>query len=171
MNVAGREREDERSACAAVWDCLGEVADPEIPVISIVDLGIVRDVRRSEHRVEVDVAPTYSGCPATEVIEQLVVTALAAHGIRNVHVKRVLSPPWTTDWISDAGREKLLAYGIAPPAGSANKRALSSNDRPLACPRCRSRQTSRVSEFGSTACKASYKCDVCLEPFEYFKCI
>ena len=171
MNAAGRESNGERNMYAAIWDYLDEVADPEIPVVSIVDLGIVRAVRRSAGRLEVDLAPTYSGCPATEVIEQRVIAALAAQGVADVHVNRVLSPPWTTDWISESGRQKLLAYGIAPPSGSASKRGLMSADRPLACPRCQSTRTSRVSEFGSTACKASYKCDDCLEPFEYFKCI
>ncbi len=171
MNAADRKPDQERNMYATIWDYLEEVADPEIPVVSIVDLGIVRAVRRSGGKLEVDLAPTYSGCPATEVIEQRVISALAAQGIADVRVNRVLSPPWTTDWISESGRKKLLAYGIAPPSGSASKRALMAADRPLACPRCRSTQTSRVSEFGSTACKASYKCDDCLEPFEYFKCI
>lgn len=169
--MASRESQERRSQIADIWGCLAEVADPEIPIISIVDLGIVRDVRITSDGVDVDVAPTYSGCPATEVIEQLVVVALEAQGIENVRVKRVLSPPWTTDWISGSGRDKLHAYGIAPPAGSASKRSMFSADRPAACPRCESQQTTRVSEFGSTPCKASYKCEVCLEPFEYFKCI
>ena len=161
----GSTREDD------VWARLAAVADPEIPVVSVVDLGIIRHVEVGEDCVEVDVAPTYSGCPATEVIEQQVREALDELGVARVTVRRVLSPPWTTDWISAAGREKLAAYGIAPPAGRAGKRALFEADRPVACPRCRSMETTRVSEFGSTACKASYKCDACLEPFEYFKCI
>jgi ring-1,2-phenylacetyl-CoA epoxidase subunit PaaD len=138
------------------------VPDPEIPVVSVVDLGIVRDVSVSDGAVEVSVAPTYSGCPATEVIEREIKAALEKQGVEQVSVKRVLSPPWTTDWISDSGREKLRAYGIAPPAGM---------QKTIACPRCGSTDTSRVSEFGSTACKASWRCDACLEPFEYFKCI
>ena len=169
MNVplprAGRIGEDD------VWACLASVADPEIPVVSVVDLGIVRRVEVDDDRVEVDVAPTYSGCPATEVIEERVRAALDELGAARVTVRRVLSPPWTTDWISAAGRDKLAAYGIAPPVGRAGKRALFEADRPVACPRCGSLATTRVSEFGSTACKASYKCDACLEPFEYFKCI
>ena len=155
---------------AAIWACLEGIADPEIPILSLVDLGIIRDVRVGDG-VDIDVAPTYSGCPATEVIEQQVREALDEVGVARVTVRRVLSPPWTTDWISAAGREKLAAYGIAPPAGRAGKRALFEADRPVACPRCQSMETTRVSEFGSTACKASYKCDTCLEPFEYFKCI
>lgn len=149
---------------------LDDVADPEIPVLSITDLGIVRDVIVNG-TVTVALAPTYSGCPATEVIEQSVVDALHEHGIEDVTIKRVLSPPWTTDWISAAGREKLRAYGIAPPEHGASKRELLHGERRVACPRCNSQETRLVSEFGSTACKASYKCDDCLEPFEYFKCI
>ncbi len=153
-----------------VWERLASVADPEIPVVSVVDLGIIRGVDVDGNDVVVGVAPTYSGCPATEVIEQLVTAAVEEMGVHAV-IKRVLSPPWTTDWITETGRDKLEAYGIAPPAGQAGKRALFGEDRPVACPRCKAVTTTRVSEFGSTACKASYKCDACLEPFEYFKCI
>jgi ring-1,2-phenylacetyl-CoA epoxidase subunit PaaD len=140
---------------------LSEVADPEIPVLSITDLGIVRDVDCSDG-VTVAVAPTYSGCPATEVIEALVAAALEERGVDKVRVERVLSPPWTTDWITPEGREKLRLYGIAPPER---------RDQPIACPRCSAENTELVSEFGSTACKASYRCLDCLEPFEYFKCL
>ena len=153
-----------------ILDWLSQVADPEIPVLSITDLGIVRDVVVND-TVTVSLSPTYSGCPATEVIEQSVVDALHERGIDEVEIKRVLSPPWTTDWISDEGREKLREYGIAPPERGASKRALLHGNRVIACPRCGSTTTSVVSEFGSTACKASYKCGDCLEPFEYFKCI
>ncbi len=149
---------------------LSEVPDPEIPVLTITDLGIVRDVSVNGE-VVVALTPTYTGCPATEVIEQSVVTALHEHGVRNVSINRVLSPPWTTDWISDEGRDKLRDYGIAPPESGGSKRALLQGERQIACPRCASINTSLVSEFGSTACKASYKCSDCLEPFEYFKCI
>ena len=144
-----------------ILDWLSEVADPEIPVLTIMDLGIVRDVDCSDG-VTVSLTPTYSGCPATEAIEASVVAALEDRGVSDVHIKRVLSPPWTTDWISSEGREKLRVYGIAPPER---------RNRPIACPRCSSTSTSRVSEFGSTACKASYRCLECLEPFEYFKCL
>ena len=149
---------------------LGQVADPEVPVLSITDLGIVRDVEIGE-TITVSLSPTYSGCPATEVIEKSVVDALREHGVEHVEIRRVLSPPWTTDWISDAGREKLRQYGIAPPASGAAKRAILGGDVEVACPRCGATATERVSEFGSTACKASYRCRDCLEPFEYFKCI
>ena len=149
---------------------LGQVPDPEIPVLSITDLGIVREVEIGE-RVTVSLSPTYSGCPATEVIENSVLDALHDHGVDDVEIKRVLSPPWTTDWISEKGRKKLRDYGIAPPEKGAGKRALLHGERQVACPRCGTTATELVSEFGSTACKASYRCSECLEPFEYFKCI
>jgi len=154
-----------------IWAWLADVADPEIPVVSIVDLGIVRDFRRQKNGIEVDVAPTYSGCPATEVIEQSIIDALEEKGLAPVTIKRLLSPAWTTDWISERGRTKLREYGIAPPAHAAGKSELLRGERQVACPRCTSLQTTCVSEFGSTACKAAYKCDDCLEPFEYFKCL
>ncbi len=154
MVATGFEREQ-------ILDWLSDVADPEIPVLTIMDLGIVRDVDCSDG-VTVSLTPTYSGCPATEAIEASVVAALEDRGVADVRIRRVLSPPWTTDWISNEGREKLRIYGIAPPER---------RNRPIACPRCNSTTTERVSEFGSTACKASYKCLECLEPFEYFKCL
>jgi len=144
-----------------ILEWLSEVADPEIPVLTITDLGIVRDVDCSEG-VTVSLTPTYSGCPATEVIESSVAAALEERGVEDVRIRRVLSPPWTTDWITPEGREKLRVYGIAPPER---------RERPIACPRCGSDKTDVVSEFGSTACKAAYKCLDCLEPFEYFKCL
>ena len=150
---------------------LAEVPDPEIPVLTITDLGIVRDVEFDEDAVTVALAPTYSGCPATEFIERSVVDELKQHGIDHVTIKRQLAPPWTTDWITEAGRQKLKAYGIAPPETGGGKRALLRGTREIACPRCESTATALVSEFGSTACKASYRCESCLEPFEYFKCI
>lgn len=149
---------------------LHSVADPEIPVLSIMDLGIVRDLQLDGQEVVVHVSPTYTGCPATEMIEQMIVARLEANGVGRVTIKRVLSPPWTTAWLSEAGRQKLRKYGIAPPERGAGKGSLL-RQHIVHCPRCSSERTSRVSEFGSTPCKASYKCDVCLEPFEYFKCI
>ena len=145
-----------------VWTWLEAVPDPEIPVLSIVDLGIVRGVAVTSDGITVEVAPTYSGCPATEVIEKSIMDSLLARGPVNVVLKRVLSPPWTTAWITEEGREKLHAYGIAPPAVSS---------KAIACPRCSATSTTLVSEFGSTPCKAAYKCDDCFEPFEYFKCL
>ena len=153
-----------------VWDWLADVPDPEIPVVSVVDLGIVRNINIGDDTVEVEVAPTYSGCPATEVIESSILEKLVDEGLKGVSIKRVLSPPWTTDWITESGRDKLRDYGIAPPVGSASNRELLGKGA-VHCPRCGTSQTTVVSEFGSTACKASYKCDECLEPFEYFKCI
>ncbi len=153
-----------------VLDWVSQVPDPEIPVLTISDLGIVRGVS-IDGDVVVELTPTYSGCPATEAIEQSVIETLRAHGIDDVRIKRVLSPPWTTDWITAEGREKLKRYGIAPPAEGGSKRELLHGKRTVACPRCDSQQTTIVSEFGSTPCKASYRCEACLEPFEYFKCI
>ena len=153
-----------------IWRLLAEVPDPEIPVVSVVDLGMVRAVDAGPDGVCIDVSPTYSGYPATEVIEDSIEAKLVEAGVGPVTVRRVLSPPWTTDWISEAGREKLREYGIAPPVGSASRRELTGKAA-VRCPRCGSSETTVVSEFGSTACKATWKCDACLEPFEYFKCI
>jgi ring-1,2-phenylacetyl-CoA epoxidase subunit PaaD len=154
-----------------VWSLLSTLPDPEVPVVSVVDLGMIRDVTVCGDSVEVSVAPTYSGCPATEVIEHSIIALLRDHGMTGVRLRRVLSPPWTTDWISDEGRAKLLAYGIAPPATASGKREILGSKLKIACPRCKGLETTQVSEFGSTPCKASYKCRECLEPFEYFKCI
>jgi len=145
---------------AQVYKWLARVPDPEIPVLSILDLGIVRAVTVKD-KVTVTLTPTYSGCPATEAIESSVLAALSSHGVDDITIRRVLSPPWTTDWITDDGREKLRKYGIAPPSPNLE----------IACPQCESLNTERVSEFGSTACKASWRCCDCLEPFEYFKCL
>ena len=150
---------------------LDRVPDPEIPVLSVNDLGIVRGVRVDEGRVTVSVTPTYTGCPATEVIESLIERELKRRGVEEVGIERLLSPPWTTDWLSDAARSKLEKYGIAPPRAGGGKRGLTGLAIEVSCPRCSSSRTSRVSEFGSTPCKASFRCDECLEPFEYFKCI
>lgn len=153
------------------WQVLGQVADPEIPVVSVVDLGIVRDVRPAGGDVVVSIVPTYSGCPATEVIERDILAALRDNGFPGAAVETLLSPPWTTDWISERGRDRLRAYGIAPPAGSASLRRMQEPDLPAACPRCAALDTTRISEFGSTPCKAAWRCNACLEPFEQFKCI
>jgi ring-1,2-phenylacetyl-CoA epoxidase subunit PaaD len=154
-----------------VWELLAAVPDPEIPVLSIVDLGIVRYVRRAEDgRVRVGITPTYSGCPATEVIRHMVRAALDRAGLGEALLEEVLSPPWTSDWLTAEGRAKLRAFGIAPPAQPvANPRRLW-QQTPVSCPRCGSETTERVSEFGSTPCKAHYRCVVCGEPFDYFKC-
>jgi len=162
---------DDQPTVLQVWTWLEAVPDPEVPVLSIADLGIIRGVSVTLEGVEIEVSPTYSGCPATEMIEQSIVECLRDKGIDDVALKRVLSPPWTTAWITDEGREKLRAYGIAPPADEAGKGSILGGSRAIACPRCGATATTRVSEFGSTPCKASYKCDACFEPFEYFKCL
>ncbi len=153
------------------WDVLARVADPEIPVISVTELGIVREVRVDGDAVAVVVTPTYSGCPATEVIEQSIVGALREAGAAAVRVHTQLTPPWTTDWITPAAQEKLRRYGIAPPgmiAGQGDPQPVSFAAR-VDCPLCGSGNTERLSAFGATACKALYRCRDCREPFEYFK--
>ena len=140
---------------APIWTVLAGVADPEIPVVSVVDLGIVRSVEPDR----VVVTPTYTGCPATQVIERDIRAALDAAGYRDVRIETALSPAWTTDWISEEGRRKLRAYGIAPPTRSA-----------VACPQCGSADTEEISRFGSTPCKALWRCRACAEPFDLFKC-
>ncbi len=155
---------------AAIRALLDRVPDPEIPVLSIVDLGIVRDVRPGAEAPEVVITPTYAGCPATRVIERSIRAALDAAGFGSTRIVVALSPPWTTDWLTAAGREKLRAYGIAPPiAGGHDKGALFTEPQ-VDCPRCGSRDTERIGEFGSTPCKAHWRCRACLEPFDYFKC-
>ena len=141
---------------ADIWAVLKNVPDPEIPAVSILDLGIVRGVEEEK----VIITPTYSGCPATQFIEQSIRDALDAAGYRNVAIETVLSPPWTTDWISEEGKAKLAAYGIAPPDLA----------KAATCPRCGSTDTEEVSRFGSTPCKAQWRCKSCLEPFDRFKC-
>jgi ring-1,2-phenylacetyl-CoA epoxidase subunit PaaD len=143
---------------AAVMAVLETVPDPEIPVLTITDLGIVRAIVQNPPRVLI--SPTYTGCPATVAIEVLIREALDKAGFGDVHIERVLFPPWTTDWISARGRERLHAYGIAPPSPSAK----------AACPQCGSSDTVEVSRFGATPCKAQWRCNACLEPFERFKC-
>jgi ring-1,2-phenylacetyl-CoA epoxidase subunit PaaD len=157
---------------ARLRELLARVPDPEIPVLSVLDLGVVRHLReRPDGTIEVGVSPTYSGCPATRVIKADIVQALERDGYRAVTVD-VLSPPWTSDWISEEGRRKLAAYGIAPPAKAVTSaRLLLQPDLAIACPRCNSTSTMKLSEFGSTPCKALYRCESCLEPFDYFKCI
>ncbi len=152
----------EKPTLDQVWAWLDAVPDPEIPVISLVDLGIIRDVQWQGETLEVTVTPTYSGCPATTIINLDIETALRGHGIKNLSLKRQLSPAWTTDWLSEKGRAKLEGYGIAPPRAAGG---------PEHCPRCKSKAVERISQFGSTPCKAQWRCTDCLEPFDYFKCI
>jgi len=165
-------------AVAEVWTWLAEVPDPEIRVLSIVDLGIVREVAWSDAggRAEcvVTITPTYSGCPATAVIAESIVTALRDHGVADVRLETRIAPAWTTDWLSDAAKRKLKQYGIAPPAqqavavGAIGRGARTDPD--VDCPRCGSSRTQCSSWFGSTPCKAMYRCLDCLEPFDHFKC-
>jgi len=155
---------------AQAWATLARVPDPEVPVLSVVDLGIVRAVDVADDQVAVTLTPTYSGCPATEVIHDAVVQALKQAGAREVRVTTTLDPPWTTDWISPEAAEKLRAYGIAPPHLSAGQaQTLHFHPKNIACPRCGSLNTQRLSAFGATACKALHRCLDCLEPFEHFK--
>ena len=152
-----------------VWRWLAEVPDPEIPVISLVDLGIVRDVAWEEETLVVMVTPTYSGCPAMNMITLEIELALEREGFRNSKVRTVLSPAWTTDWMSEDGRNKLREYGIAPPQPASSRRALFGVEQ-VKCPQCGSSDTEVLSEFGSTSCKALWRCKSCREPFDYFKC-
>lgn len=156
------------------WDVLGEVLDPEVPALSVCDLGIVRDVIERGDHIEVVLTPTYSGCPATEAIEQGVLAALEREGLGPARATLRRAPAWTTDWISDEGRRKLRDYGIAPPGPVAADegvvvRFLPRAGAAVACPHCGSGDTERLSAFGSTACKAMYRCRACREPFEHFK--
>lgn len=147
-----------------LWDLLDAVVDPEIPVLSLWDLGVLQNVRRDGQQVVVEITPTYSGCPAMVEMSQMVEACLRDAGCAEVQVKTLLAPAWSTDFMTDQGRQKLREYGIAPPLGRA------ANEK-ICCPQCGSANSQRISEFGSTACKALYRCGDCLEPFDYFKCI
>ncbi|MEZ5922071.1 MAG: 1,2-phenylacetyl-CoA epoxidase subunit PaaD [Parvularculaceae bacterium] len=151
-----------------IWRWLADVPDPEIPVLSVVDLGIVRGVQWKGNRLTIAVTPTYSGCPATAVISLEIAEAIRRRGVDDVKIETCLSPAWSTDWISDEGRAKLKAYGIAPPVADA--RCVGDLKNPIVeCPHCGSAATEQVSRFGSTPCKAHWRCRDCLEPFDYFK--
>lgn len=154
-----------------LWDLLAGVPDPEIPVLTVADLGVLRSVEADGDGWVVTITPTYSGCPAMHAIEQDLRARLTENGIP-ARIATVYDPPWTTDWLSESGRAKLKAYGIAPPAeASSSKRSLLGLDPVVACPHCDSKNTAKLSEFGSTACKALYRCDQCMQPFDYFKCL
>jgi ring-1,2-phenylacetyl-CoA epoxidase subunit PaaD len=160
----------------AIWEILESVPDPEIPVLTVVDLGIVRHVRwltagDGQPELHVGITPTYSGCPATEVIRGMVGAALEREGYAGAIIEEVLSPAWTSDWLTEAGRRKLESFGIAPPERSVSSPRYLFRAPVVACPRCGSHASEKVSEFGSTPCKAHYRCTSCLEPFDYFKCI
>lgn len=152
---------------------LKEIPDPEIPVISVVELGVVRKIELNNSKVTVTVTPTYSGCPAMKQMEDDIRAKIHENGISDVEIKMTYSPAWTTDWISDEAKEKLRVYGIAPPEHSTidKKVLLGLQERVVKCPQCGSAATEMISQFGSTACKSLYKCKDCLEPFDYFKCL
>jgi ring-1,2-phenylacetyl-CoA epoxidase subunit PaaD len=151
------------------WDAAASVVDPEIPVLTIADLGVLRDVTVSDGHVEVAITPTYSGCPAMNMIALEIELVLEREGFSKPKILTVLSPAWTTDWMSEDGRRKLKEYGIAPPRPSSSRRALFGVQE-VACPQCDSKETELLSEFGSTSCKALWRCKSCREPFDYFKC-
>lgn len=166
-----------------IFNILSEVCDPEIPVLSIVDLGIVRNVEidrlptsdfqlPTSDFIKITITPTYTGCPAMKVIEEDIFSAMKNNGFENVEIKTILSPAWTTDWLTEEGKEKLRQYGIAPPEKTtADKNILFGKSKEIACPLCGSLNTEMKSQFGSTACKSLYVCKNCKEPFDYFKCI
>jgi len=154
---------------AQAWRVLAQVPDPEVPAVSVTELGIVREVRSAGEALTVVVTPTYSGCPATEAIEAAIREALRAAGAHHVRIETRLSPAWTTDWLAPAAAQKLRAYGIAPPPPTGGGQPLRFVPPAPPCPRCGAKQTERLSEFGATACKALYRCNACREPFEYFK--
>lgn len=155
-----------RTSTSEIWDWLKQIADPEIPVLSIVDLGIVRDVQwtSDESELVITITPTYSGCPALEVIAGDIRSSMKEHGIEQLRLETKLSPAWTTDWMNEQAKERLRLYGIAPPS-----RLVSILDVAVSCPHCGSRSTELMSRFGSTPCKAIHKCRSCLEPFDAFK--
>jgi ring-1,2-phenylacetyl-CoA epoxidase subunit PaaD len=151
------------------WDAASRVVDPEIPVLTIADLGVLREVKVSDGHVEVAITPTYSGCPAMNMIALEIELALEREGFAKPKIRTVLSPAWTTDWMSEDGRRKLKDYGIAPPQAASSRRALFGVQE-VTCPQCGSDNTELLSEFGSTSCKALWRCRSCREPFDYFKC-
>lgn len=152
---------------AQLFNLLSEVVDPEIPVLTLLDLGVLRDISVAHGKVSVTITPTYAGCPAMETMQADIKAVLANAGYGQVEVRQQLSPAWSTDWMTQSAREKLRAYGIAPPVKSACNQI---PDR-IECPQCSSSDVKKISEFGSTACKALYQCQDCREPFDYFKCL
>jgi ring-1,2-phenylacetyl-CoA epoxidase subunit PaaD len=160
---------DDAALRQRAWDAAASVVDPEIPVLTIADLGVLREVTVNDGCVEVAITPTYSGCPAMNMIGLEIELALQRAGFGDAKVRTVLSPAWTTDWMSEDGRRKLREYGIAPPLVAGSRRALFGVEQ-VACPQCGSKDTEVLSEFGSTSCKALWRCKSCREPFDYFKC-
>ncbi len=157
---------DKEITAQKIWQILETVCDPEIPVLTILDLGIVRAVKINNEEVEVIITPTYTGCPAMDMITMDIKMRLLENGYKKIKVTSVLSPAWTTDWMSEAGKQKLKTYGIAPPY----TRSDDTGDLVIECPQCKSTNTKLISQFGSTACKGLYQCNDCKEPFDYFKC-
>lgn len=154
-----------------IWEMLEDVTDPEVPVLTVVDLGVVRNViPKGNQQWKIIITPTYTGCPAMQVIEDDIKARLSKEGLET-EVELVLSPAWTTDWLSENGRKKLEEYGITPPQDEGDKSVLFGEKPVIPCPRCKSKDTRLVSQFGSTACKAHYQCNDCQEPFDYFKCL
>jgi ring-1,2-phenylacetyl-CoA epoxidase subunit PaaD len=166
MVIDAAEQTDTRQRA---WDAAAQVVDPEIPMLTIADLGVLRDIEVRDGRVEVTITPTYSGCPAMNMIALEIELALERAGFQGSNVRTVLSPAWTTDWMSEDGCRKLRDYGIAPPLAATSRRALFGVEQ-VACPQCGSDDTEVLSEFGSTSCKALWRCKSCREPFDYFKC-
>lgn len=155
-----------------IWHLLEEVCDPEVPVLSVIDLGVVRNIQVENEKVVVTITPTYSGCPAMNTIEMDIRFKLLAEGYKDIKINTILSPSWTTDWMSEAGKKKLEAYGIAPPVEPLHSmNELFAKDVVVKCPLCKSENTKLISQFGSTSCKALYQCQDCKEPFDYFKCL
>ena len=176
MNEESLDITQSGTTVAEIWKLMAEIYDPEIPVLPITDLGIVRDIQLNgsadNPRVSIAITPTYTGCPAMDVIRMNIRMKLLAHGLKNIDVKTVLSPPWTTDWMTAQGKDRLKKFGIAPPnpSHSVCSTELFQEQEAVQCPHCNSYNTKMISRFGSTACKAQYQCNECQEPFDYFKC-
>ena len=171
-NIVNLNQQNRTEKNQELWSIAATVCDPEVPVLTVVDLGIVRDLVANENSIEITITPTYSGCPAMDMIATELKRAFSQNGFTEIKIKTVLAPAWTTDWITEEAKEKLRVYGIAPPEHStADKNALLGKSKEVKCPRCGSKHTEMISNFGSTACKALWKCVDCKEPFDYFKCI
>ena len=157
---------DKKIIVQKIWQILETVCDPEVPVLTIIDLGIVREVKINGEEIEIVITPTYTGCPAMDMITMDIKMKLLENGYKKIKVTSILSPAWTTDWMSEDGKKKLKEYGIAPPYTKSDE----ASDLVIECPQCKSTNTKLISQFGSTACKALYQCNDCKEPFDYFKC-